>query len=79
MDICPICKGPAEEIEKGTPDRKIFRCQNSKHNELAISGTALVLESYKNSSATERETALEKARARAKPGERPLIMSYDFE
>jgi hypothetical protein len=70
---CPICECDAEEMEKGTGDFITLRCPE---HEFEVSDTVL----NERSRAPEQwARALETATKRARVGDRPRILSYDFD
>lgn len=76
---CPITDEPAkvndERVGGGDPPLE-FRCPTCGH--FYISESAIKMFEIKNPSRTEREAALQNARARAKAGEPPKVLSYDL-
>jgi hypothetical protein len=76
LDICPICKCPATPLPK-TWDYEGFDCP--KHGKFKVHGTVVAVDANHPASREQWEAALEKAKARTKPGEWPLILSYDCE
>jgi hypothetical protein len=70
---CWICGGPAEVIDQ-TGDWDGFACP--VHGTFKVAGTTL--ETRSSATRQERETAFDRAKARAKPGEYPMIMDSDF-
>lgn len=76
MTICPICKSEAESLPR-TGYHEAYDCPND--GKFKVGGTVLVdNNSGRNATRTQWEAALKKAKARAKPGEWPLIETYDF-
>jgi hypothetical protein len=75
MTVCPICKSDAEPLDR-TGDHDGYDCP--QHGKFKVHGTVLAVETYMNAEREKWEAALEKAKARTKPGEWPLILSYDF-
>ena len=73
--ICPICKSRAKALDK-TGDATGFHCE--RHDNFKVADTIFALPSKLGASADQWETALKKAKARAKPGEWPVIHSDDF-
>ena len=75
MATCPICKGPAEQIDEGKFDGMGFDCQ--AHGKFWVADS--VFGELKQRTREQWEKALTIAAARrAKDGQPPLIMTYDF-
>jgi len=73
MDACPICGADARPLPR-TGDAEGFDCP--MHNQFRVAGT--VLATRPDTTRQEWEKAFDRAKARAKPGEYPLIMDSDF-
>jgi hypothetical protein len=74
--ICPICKSKVKRLDK-TGDAEGFDCP--KHKPFKVAGSVFSVKSTSQRSPGEWEKALSRAKQRAKPGEWPLIQSYDFD
>jgi hypothetical protein len=72
-DQCPICKSKAIPLGR-TGDAMGFDCP--EHNKFKVSDTVLSL--LRAKTREQWEAALAKAKQRTKPGEWPLVTSYDF-
>jgi hypothetical protein len=70
---CPICECDAEEIEKGSGDYMTLRCPE---HEFEVSDTVL---KERLRAPEQWARALERATKRAGVGDRPKILSYDFD
>jgi hypothetical protein len=75
MTVCPICKSDTKPLAR-TWDHDGFDCP--QHGKFKVHGTVLVVEAYMNAGQEKWKAALDKAKARTKPGEWPLMLSYDF-
>jgi hypothetical protein len=75
MATCPICKSEVEVIEDQIGGAA-FRCP--KHQEFGVAGIVFSVPEFMNGNSTRWERALQIAKKRATPGERPKISSYDF-
>ena len=73
---CPVCGDTAEDITSPTFDGKSIRCTTCGDYDISGSiydpGTLLKLEP------DERKRALDKAKRSARPGQRPMITSYNL-
>ncbi len=67
--ICPICKSPAQEVDR-VGGATGFHC--TEHGTFRVAGMVL------DYTREQWEAALAKAKLRTKPGEWPVIRSYDF-
>jgi hypothetical protein len=76
MAICPICELEVAALDK-TGDADGFDCPLHSKFKVASSVFADAI-SGKNPARDEWETALEKATARTRPGDWPLIKTTDF-
>jgi hypothetical protein len=76
MPRCPICKSPAEKIERGFFDGTTFHCPN--HNAFDVSRSVLKSASCMETGRDRWEEALRNAVERATAGARPRIFTYDF-
>lgn len=70
MIACPICGSDAAALPK-TGDAEGFDC--SRHGKFKVAGSV-----FASNIRGGWESALAKAKARAKADELPLIMTYDF-
>lgn len=75
MTICPICGSNAEELPK-TGDAEGYDCP--LHGPFKVSESALRSEPSKSAERGRWEGALKTAKDRAKPGELPVLTTYDF-
>jgi hypothetical protein len=75
MTVCPICKSEAKSLDR-TGDPEGFDCP--RHDKFKVSGSVCAVDAYKNASREQWEAAFKKAKARTKPGEWPVIQTYDF-
>jgi hypothetical protein len=75
MATCPICKSEVEVLENQIGGAA-FRCP--KHEEFGVAGTVFSVPEFMNAASIRWERALQVAKKRAAPGERPKITSYDF-
>ena len=73
MATCPICGAEAGELDK-TGDADGFDCRH--HGKFKVGGTVMVTKT--DASRHQWERALERAKARTKAGDWPLIVSADF-
>ena len=73
MATCPICGANVEPLAK-TGDADGFDCP--VHHAFKVGGTAFATRA--RATRQEFENALQKAKARAKPGKYPLIRDGDF-
>jgi len=73
--ICPICKSKAKLLDR-TGDATGYDCET--HSRFKVADTVSRLPSSKAASRQQWERALKNAKWRARPGEWPVIMSYDF-
>jgi hypothetical protein len=76
MPTCPICKLKAEEIEPSFFDGKTFFCP--RHKQFQVADSVFSTKKCMDADANQWERALKQATDRAKPGERPRILTYDF-
>jgi hypothetical protein len=72
-DQCPICKTKALPLGR-IGDAMGFDCP--EHDKFKVSDTVLSL--LREKTREQWEAALAKAKQRTKPGEWPLVSSYDF-
>jgi len=75
MAICPICKSTAEALDK-VGDGDGFDCPT--HGKFKVASSVFAIPALNNSSREQWETALNRAKQKANPGEWPLIRTYDF-
>jgi hypothetical protein len=75
MPICPICQSEAKALDK-TGDADGFDCP--QHRRVKVAGSVFEDATGKTATCEQWEAALKKAKARTKPGEWPLIQTYDF-
>ncbi len=73
--VCPICKSPAQELDR-VGDATGFHC--AEHGNFKVSDTVYAVQRAKDYTREQWEAALGKAKLRTKPGEWPVIGSYDF-
>jgi hypothetical protein len=71
--ICPICGSEAGEFDR-TGDAKGYDCV--RHGKFKVAGS--VSATKQDATRQQWESALVKARARAKSGEWPTITTHDF-
>lgn len=76
MPICPICQSKSEALDK-TGDHEGFDCP--QHGKFKVHGTVLAVNPNHPANREQWEAALNKAKARAEPGEWPIILIYDCE
>jgi predicted RNA-binding Zn-ribbon protein involved in translation (DUF1610 family) len=72
---CPICKSPAQEIAR-TADATGFHCPT--HGDFKVADTVFAEDGAEDYTREEWEAALDKAKQRAEPAARPLIITDDF-
>lgn len=75
MTTCPICGASASELPK-TGDAEGFDCPT--HGRFKVSDSILHSEPSKSASRGQWEDALKRAKDQAKPGELPVLTTYDF-
>jgi hypothetical protein len=76
MPICPICQSEAKALDK-IGDADGFDCP--QHGKFKVAGSVFKeAGTGKTATCEQWEAALKKAKARTKPGEWPLIQTYDF-
>jgi hypothetical protein len=72
---CPICHAKTKPLDKAG-DEDGLDCPT--HGKFKVARTVWSLSTTANASRKEWEAALKLAQGRAKPGEWPLIQSYDL-
>jgi hypothetical protein len=76
MVVCPICQFEVAALDK-TGDADGFYCP--LHETFKVASSVFVdANSGKNATREQWEAALKKARAKTKPGEWPVIQTYNF-
>jgi hypothetical protein len=73
--ICPICKSKARPLPR-TGDAMGYECET--HGRFKVADSVLRLPSLGAASGEQWERALKNAKWRARPGEWPVIVRYDF-
>ena len=73
--ICPICKSVAQELDR-TGDATGFDCEMD--GKFKVANTVFAEGRVRNYTNEQWEAALRKAKQRTKPGEWPVINSYDL-
>ena len=74
--LCPICKSPAVQELDRTGDATGFDCET--HGNFKVADTVFGEGRAKDYTREQWEAALRKAKQRTKPGEWPVINSYDL-
>lgn len=75
MTVCPICGSNASELPR-TGDAEGCTCP--QHGLFKVSDSVLRSAPSKSAGRSQWEDALRKAKDRAKPGDLPVLTTYDF-
>jgi hypothetical protein len=75
MAICPICQSEVAALDK-VGDAEGFDCPT--HGKFKVSSSVFVDTECNDANREKWETVLTRAKQKAKPGEWPLIRTYDF-
>jgi hypothetical protein len=73
--LCPICKSAVQELDR-TGDATGYAC--ATHGNFKVGDSVFAEQRAKDYTREQWEAALRKAKQRTKPGEMPVIKSYDF-
>ena len=73
--LCPICKSVAQELDR-TGDATGFDCEMD--GKFKVANTVFAEGRVRNYTNEQCEATLRKAKQRTKPGEWPVINSYDL-
>lgn len=75
MVACPICNSESKPLDR-TGDAVGLDCP--VHGTFKVAGSVFAVETCKNASRENWESALKKAKENARPGIGPVITTYDF-